>query len=105
MQAVLLTDVLNQAIHAGDLVLNDSGRIYFVDDTENSFIRQGFLRVREARLSRGYWVAADAHQYAMGSYLLRVEPEEAPTEPRARRAYFSAAMDVRRSHATALANL
>jgi hypothetical protein len=99
VETVLLTDLLDQAIHEGDLVLNDSGRIYFVDHTENSFIRQGFLCVREARISRGFWVASDDHQYAMGSYLLRVSPEEAPTEQKERRAYFSLAADIRRANA------
>jgi hypothetical protein len=72
MQTVLLTDVLDKAIHAGDLVIEDSGHLYLVDDTENSFLRQGYLRVRLARITRSGVTSDVSHTYTQANFCLNL---------------------------------
>lgn len=89
VDTTLLADALNKPIHCGDLVLDDAGRVYFVDDTENSFLRQGFLRVHEARMRRKQLVSSDAHTYVMAAATVVVPRGSFPGEiPERRRHYF-----------------
>jgi hypothetical protein len=88
VDTTLLADALNRPIHEGDLVLTDAGRIYFVEFTENSFLRQGFLRVKEARKSRTQILPAEQHAYVEGQFSLVVQPEKVELDPRDRRDYY-----------------
>lgn len=93
LDTTLLADALDRPIHEGDLILTDAGRIYFVDFTENSFIRQGFLRVREARKSRTHILASEQHAYAQAQFCVIVSPSEVELELRGRRDFFWKAIE------------
>lgn len=49
MDLIQLADALGKTVQEGDLLLSESGRVYVVVPTENSFRRQTILRVRRAK--------------------------------------------------------
>lgn len=81
METVLLVDTLDSAIHPGDYLIDESGKVYLVVLTENSFIRQGFLRVYQVNLRRGFYCPVDNHTYVRAEYSVRFSPDEVEKLP------------------------
>lgn len=88
METAYLPDALDQEILPGDYLIDDSGKAYIVDRTENSFIRQGFLRVRELRLVRGDFVSGDSHTYCQAQFAIRLDKTKVPVDKLERRSLY-----------------
>lgn len=96
MQVALSVDALDQPVHEGDVLITDSGKAFFVVDTENSFIRHGFLRVYEAKRRRGSYYPDELHTYLKSMLSVRLDIESLPAEPVERRKLYN---ELRRNHA------
>lgn len=68
MELIPVPDKLGRPVEVGELLLDGTGRVYLVEETENSFRRQGIMRVKVAHLARGKVVAAEAHQYIIPQF-------------------------------------
>lgn len=71
-----LTDLAGCVLRAGDLVLNDQGRVFVVKPTDPTIAAQRCATVVEVRQRGLHWRASDKAQptYARVYHCLRVDP-------------------------------